>query len=152
MDDIRDAIAVPYGDDLKKWVEWAISLPVSRALDIECDFHAIGEAEVRLARSAWPVNANGAIHGGYVAALADHCFGIVGMSVLEEGVVPATSTLNVEYVRPAVPPLTCDARVDKAGHTLLFITVHVRNGLGRLAAKVTGTMVADGSSRPILAR
>jgi uncharacterized protein (TIGR00369 family) len=116
-------------------------------MGLRCTGFRPGWGTFVLAASPWPANPNGAVHGGLVAACADQCMGVVAVSVLDECRRPATATMNVEYQRPAMPPLSFEARVGRVGRTLQFVSVDVRDGRGRLAARVSGAMVTDGSSR-----
>jgi uncharacterized protein (TIGR00369 family) len=129
------------------WAEWAERLPVSRQIGLRCTRIEAGRATLVLARSSLHLTPVGAVHGGLVVACADHCFGIVAMTVLDADHVPATATLTSDFLRPALAPLTFDASVDRAGRTLLFVTVCVRDRDSKTAAKVNGTMVIDGTSR-----
>jgi uncharacterized protein (TIGR00369 family) len=114
---------------------------------LKCTHVEPGKMTVVLDSSLWPLNPNGALHGGLVIACADQCFGLVAITALDETSVPATATLTAEFVRPAMPPLTFQARVDRAGRTMAFITVDVFDATGRLVTKVSGTMSIDGTSR-----
>jgi uncharacterized protein (TIGR00369 family) len=87
------------------------------------------------------------VHGGIVIACADQAFGAVASTVLQAGVVPATSTFTSDFLRPAFPPLTFDAVVDRVGRTLAFVSVTVRDRTGKVCNEVRGTLVVDGSSR-----
>ena len=90
--------------------------------------------------SEWPLNPSGAVHGGLVLAWADHCFALAAMPALPHGSAPATASLSAQFLRPAMPPLTFEARVDRSGRSLAFLAVDVYDAEGRLAAKVSGTM------------
>lgn len=147
VDDTEIWLVPPYGADSDKWAEWAEAMPVSRRMGLRCAKIEAGRATLVVEESVWPLNPNGAVHGGLVAAIADHCFGIVAMTVLDELNVPATATLTSDFLRPALPPLTFEASVDRVGRTMAFVTVDVINRTGKIATKVNGTMVIDGSSR-----
>jgi uncharacterized protein (TIGR00369 family) len=137
----------PHGGSTAEWTDWAESLPVSRAMGLRCTKIEHGKVTVLLESVPWPLNPNGAVHGGMVLAWADHCLGLVGSTVVDPGSVPATATLTSEFLRPAVPPLTFEAEVDRCGKTTVFITVRVHDAKGRLSNKVSGTMSIDGTSR-----
>jgi uncharacterized protein (TIGR00369 family) len=148
MTNVRAELAPPpHGGDADDWIQWAEGLPASHVMRLRCTLAEPGHVVVVMEHSDWPLNPNGAAHGGMVVAWADHCFGLVASTAVDPGKVPATATLTAEFVRPAVPPLTFDARVDRAGRTLAFISIDVRDAVGLLAAKVSGTMSIDGTSR-----
>lgn len=142
----------PYGADSDKWAEWAEAMPVSQRMGLRCASIEAGRATLVVEESVWPLNPNGAMHGGLVTAIADHCFGVVATTVLDEERVPATATLTADFLRPALPPLTFEASIDRIGRTMAFVTVEVINRAGKIATKVNGTMVIDGSSRFVPAR
>ncbi|MCG7207396.1 PaaI family thioesterase [Streptomyces arenae] len=137
----------PHGGDRDKWIAWANEMPASQAMQLRCEDIEPGRAVLVLDRGPWPLNPNGAIHGGLVAACADHVMAIALIPMLEPGSMPATATLNSDFLRPALPPVTFEAVVDKCGRTMGFLTVTARDRNGKLAAKCHGTMPVDGSSR-----
>ena len=137
----------PHGASEDKWIEWVEELPVSRAMGLRCTRIGSGRATLLLQQSVWPLNPSGAVHGGLVIAAADHCFGLVAIAALDGDQIPATTTLTADFLRPALAPLTFEASVDRVGRTMAFITVNVSNRDGKIATKVNGTMVIDGTSR-----
>jgi uncharacterized protein (TIGR00369 family) len=116
-------------------------------MGLRCTEIEPGRAQFAVADSVWPLNPAGAVHGGLVAALADQALGMVTMTVVGEGQKPATASMTVEYQRPARAPLTLEAEVSKAGRTLVFVSVLVRDRDGKVCTKATGTSVVDGTSR-----
>ncbi|MGY4101858.1 PaaI family thioesterase [Nocardia sp. R16R-3T] len=138
----------PIGGDETRWKQWAEALPVSQQLGLRCVRLEAGELIATLASSPWPLNPNGAVHGGLIAAGADHCFGIVAVNALDGSATPATATLSVDYLRPGFAPLTFEATVDRRGRTLVFITVMVRSADGRVCARVGGTMALSATREP----
>lgn len=137
----------PHGGCWDSWVEWAEAMPVSKEIGMRCTKIESGRATLVIDESTWPLNPNGALHGGMVIACADHCFGIVAMTVVDNGHVPATATFTSDFLRPALPPLTFEASIDRVGRTLAFVTVDVFDRNGKVTTKVNGTMVIDGTSR-----
>jgi uncharacterized protein (TIGR00369 family) len=137
----------PHGCDWPKWLDWANEHPVSQAIGLRCEHIEAGRAEFVLDRGPWPLNPNGAVHGGLVVACADQAMAITLMTLLEPGNLPATATLSTDFLRPSFAPLTLEAVVDRRGRTMGFLTVTVRDRQGRAAAKCHGTMSIDGSSR-----
>jgi uncharacterized protein (TIGR00369 family) len=137
----------PHGGEPAEWITWVENQHITDMIGMRCVQAEPGRVTIIVEASPWPLNPNGAVHGGLVLAWADHCFGMVGMTTAEPGQMPATATLTAEFVRPAIPPLTYEARVDRSGRTLTFISVNVHNALGGLCAKVSGTMSTDGNSR-----
>lgn len=140
-------IPPPYGGSEDDWRAWVENQSVSQVMGLTCESTAPGHVRVVLTDAYWPLNPNGAVHGGMVIAWADQCFGLVASTALRPGQVPATATLTAEFLRPALPPLTFDAKVDRAGRSLAFISVEVFDKDERLCTKVVGTMSIDGTSR-----
>lgn len=130
----------------EEWRAWAEGMPTSEVMGLSCVSVERGHVVVRMEASEWPLNPNGAVHGGMVLAWADHCFGLVAMTTLPGGSAPATAALSAQFLRPAQPPLTFDARVDRTGRTLAFVRVNVYDRRGRLATVVSGAMSNDGSA------
>ncbi|MER5538913.1 hypothetical protein [Streptomyces mirabilis] len=54
----------PHGGDWRKWIDWANEQPVSQAMGLHCALIEAGRAEIVLDRGPWPLNPNGAVHGG----------------------------------------------------------------------------------------
>jgi uncharacterized protein (TIGR00369 family) len=144
--------AAPYGGTPEQWREYSDALPASHAMGLRCTEIVPGRASFAVDDSVWALNPAGAVHGGLVAAIADQCLGMVTMTVVGDGQKPATATMTVEYQRPAIAPLTVEAEVTKAGRTLAFVTVLVREARGEVCTKVTGTSVVDGTSRRLAPR
>ena len=135
-----EQVPAPWGGSMAEWTEWGEHLPASRAMGLRLQSLEPGHAVVVMDASEWPLNPSGAVHGGLVLAWADHCFALAAMPTLPPGSAPATASISAQFLRPALPPLTFDARADRTGRTLAFLTVDVYDVQGRLAARVSGTM------------
>jgi uncharacterized protein (TIGR00369 family) len=123
------------------WRSWADGLPMSRWCGLRCLDIGHGRYECVMDESPLALNPNGGVNGGATAAVADHCMGVVAMTVLSPTAVGLTAALTAEYHRPAYPPLTFKARVTSHGSTLLFVQVDVEDRQGRLCVRGQGTMV-----------
>lgn len=137
----------PTPGDTKAWTQWVETHPASTALKFECLEVEPGHLRIRVPSSWWPLNPNGAFHGGMVLACADQCLGLASMTSVAPGSVPATATLTAEFLRPAYAPLTYDVKVERAGRTLVFISMEIVDRENRLCAKATGTMATNGNTR-----
>src|SRR5947207_1770363 len=115
-----------FSDPEEEWRTWAEGLLLSRTLGIRCVEIAPGSALLSLETSPWPMNPNGSVHGGLLAALADQALGIVACTAYD-GRVPSTSTLSAEYFRPARPPLLLRSRVAHEGRSFAFVTVDIED-------------------------
>ncbi len=127
------------------WVAWANSLPFARDLGLECTEFGTATAAFRMEKSTLTPNPNGAVNGGLVAAAADQIMGAMTMRVSDEGLLPATGSLHIQYHRPALPPLTFVATSLGGGRRTKFIEVVVEDRIGRRCATSQGTMIAGGS-------
>jgi uncharacterized protein (TIGR00369 family) len=137
----------PHGASREQWAQWVSDMPVSRHLGLRCTEVDKGRVKLVLDGSDWCINPTGAVHGGIVIAGADQAFGAVASTVLQPGVIPATSTFTSDFLRPAFPPLEFHAVVDRVGRTLAFVSVTVTDRFGKVCNEVRGTLVVDGSSR-----
>jgi uncharacterized protein (TIGR00369 family) len=129
-----------------QWLEWANGLPAFVELGLRCEQIDAGHALIRLERSVWTQNPNGGVNGGLVCAAADQAMGLVALTMMEAGALPATATLHAEFLRPAFAPLTFRAAVSQRGRRIVFVTVDVEDASGRLAVKCSGTMAAQSTS------
>ena len=81
----------------------------------------------------------GNMHGGCLAALCDHCLGVVLYPVMPPGSWAATTEFKVNYLRP-VSGGTCRATavIESMTKRSAVVTIRVENE-GRLAAIAQGT-------------
>ena len=81
----------------------------------------------------------GNMHGGCLAALCDHCLGVVLYPVMPPGPWAATTEFKVNYLRP-VSGGTCRATavIESMTKRSAVVTIRVENE-GRLAAIAQGT-------------
>ena len=81
----------------------------------------------------------GNMHGGCLAALCDHCLGVVLYPVMPPGSWAATTEFKVNYLRP-VSEGTCRATavIESMTKRSAVVTIRVENE-GRLAAIAQGT-------------
>lgn len=122
------------------WIAWANQLETSRLLNVRCTSISVQHATLVLDECPWPSNPNGAIHGGFVAAFADQCLGVMAARVTEAGAYPTTASLTVHYLRPAIAPLEFRAVVDRVGRKLVFVTVTAVDREGDVAATMSGCL------------
>ena len=86
-----------------------------------------------------PLTVIGNMHGGCLAALCDHCLGVVLYPVMPPGSWAATTEFKVNYLRP-VSGGTCRATavIESMTKRSAVVTIRVENE-GRLAAIAQGT-------------
>ncbi len=127
----------------ERWIEWADALPNLSELGLRCERVGAGSAVLKLERSVLSLNPNGGVNGGLICAAADQAMGVVALTSLEPGLLPATATLHAEFLRPAFAPLTFRASVSQRGRRLVFVSVDTEDASGRLCVRFTGTMAAQ---------
>lgn len=83
---------------------------------------------------------HGLLHGGVTATLIDTAMAFAVITCLEENERASTADLNVYYLRPHRDgPVTCTARVVKAGKRLFTVSGEVVNEEGKLIATALST-------------
>lgn len=82
------------------------------------------------------INPEGHIHGGAIATLADTVSGCCACSTGGDCV---TASSTIEYLRPALGDLFCEATPKKLGRHLSVIQVEITNTEGKLVAAGTFT-------------
>jgi uncharacterized protein (TIGR00369 family) len=84
----------------------------------------------------------GALFGGFIAALADHALGFPAMSVLDDGENMTTSDLRVSFFRPVTEgTLHIESRVVHRGRRMIHVEASFTRDDGKLAAVATATQV-----------
>jgi len=101
------------------------------------------------------LNINGVVHGGVYATILDTAMGGAVVSLLREDEVTATTSLYVEFLRPAQKGETLRAvgRLVRRGRHLAFVEGNLTDGEGVLLSQAHGTWyiwsTSDGTwSRP----
>ena len=88
-------------------------------LGVEDETAEDGRASLTLCATEAHLNTAGTVQGGVLATLVDMAMGDAVRSTTGEDDVPATSSLTVTYLRPAVPGrLMVSAQVRKQGENL----------------------------------
>jgi len=87
-------------------------------------------------------NPHGVVHGAVIYALADTGMGGALTSVLEEGKSCSTIEIKINYFRPGVGGrLICETRVINRSRKTGAMESDVRDEVGRLLARATGTFM-----------
>lgn len=83
---------------------------------------------------------HGLLHGGVTATLIDTAMAFAVVTCLGEGEKASTVDLNVYYLRPHIDgPVTCTAKIVKAGRRLFTVSGEVANEEGKLIATAMAT-------------
>jgi uncharacterized protein (TIGR00369 family) len=86
---------------------------------------------------------NGVVQGGVLTAIADAAMGMAGMTVQEMGWANTTIELKINFVRPVIRGLVkAEARVVRAGRTVIFLEATVLNADGKVAAVASSSVLA----------
>jgi uncharacterized protein (TIGR00369 family) len=144
------AIVPPLHDaDEQAWLAWANG-ELTRILGMECITLDPDGATYRLDSSPWPLNPNGALHGGLILAAADHCLGAIASRALRDDRLPVTAALTSEFHAPTFAPAVFEVTVDKIGRGIGFAGVTIRGEDGRLSATIRGLMTLSSTSRAVV--
>ena len=83
----------------------------------------------------------GVIQGGIIATMLDFSIAFAAMAVTDEDKAVATASLNVSYLKPANPGVYyCDAVVERAGRSLIFVRASLAPENGDAVASATAVM------------
>jgi len=87
------------------------------------------------------LNINGVVHGGVYATILDTAMGGAVITVLEEREVTATTSLYVEFLRPAREGATLRAvgKLVRRGRHLAFVEGELTDGTGSVLSQAHGT-------------
>ena len=118
-------------------------------LGIELEDIKPGETRSRLQVKDWQGQAEGYVHAGVIATMADHSCGCAGGTLVRADEIVLTIEFKVNLLRPATgEALICFARVIKPGKTIIVCEAEVfsqKRQREKLVAKtiVTLAVVAD---------
>jgi uncharacterized protein (TIGR00369 family) len=110
-----------------------------------------GECVVVGTVEARHLNINGVVHGGVYATILDTAMGGAVVSILGDGEVTATTSLYIEFLRPAQEgqTLRAEGRIVRRGRHLAFVEGKLSDGRGVLLSQAHGTWyiwsAADGT-------
>ncbi len=119
-----------------------------RHLDARVESAGEGRARVCLPVSERLSQGGGMVAGGILATMADEAMAHAVLSLLHRGQHTATAEMNIRFLRASDPKrggeITAEARVVKAGRSLIFAEAQVGNGEGKLLATAGGTFWVGG--------
>ncbi|WP_162246447.1 PaaI family thioesterase [Aeromicrobium sp. Root495] len=124
-----------------EWVAWATAWRSVAALELTCLELTERGALLRGGPGPFPLNPNGAVNGGILAAMADQAFGVLAMRASAR-FVPATANLQLEFHRPLHGEVTVRASSLPGGSRLQFLEAALEDAQGRRCASARATMVA----------
>jgi uncharacterized protein (TIGR00369 family) len=123
--------------------------PIARLLGFVVKSIEPGHAVFAMEADERHHNPMGTLHGGVYCDLADAAMGYAYASTLGEGETFTTVELKINFLRGIRKgTLTAEARVVKAGSTLGYVECEVKDGNGKLLAKVASTCMKLRVDRP----
>ena len=85
------------------------------------------------------MNSWGVAHGGAVMSLLDMTLGMSAKSLDDNAIGATTVELKVNFLATATGEVVAEGHARRAGRSLVFAEGEVRNGIGEVLAKATGT-------------
>lgn len=143
---------LPASGSRTDWITWANSLESMRAIGLVCLSVEPEQSEFMLEVSNFPLNANSAINGGIVAAVADQAMAVVAARASAPDFVPVTGSLHIQFHSPAHFPLTIRGTLLPSGFRIKYVEVVVEDDAGRRCATAHGTMISGRTARRIAPR
>jgi 1,4-dihydroxy-2-naphthoyl-CoA hydrolase len=121
------------------------AMPYASLLGIEVVAASSEEVRARLDWDESRCTAGGILHGGALMGLADSAGGLCAYLNLPAGASTATIESKTNFFRPvAQGHVEATSRVLHQGRTTIVVETELRDGYGRLAAKVTQTQAVLG--------
>ncbi len=94
------------------------------------------EAEMSADRHGFPTGRGLIVHGGAIATLADEALATVAFTLADEGEATATSSLQIDYYRPATPGrLIARASVRHRTKRLAYCQASIEQADGQVVAE-----------------
>ena len=129
------------GSPAIEWIAWANEWRTLKALNMVCTQIEDRAVTFSVESVPFPLNPNGAVNGGILAAIADQVFGVLAMWGAPS-FVPATANLSMEYHRPLIGPMTVRGEILPGGRRLQFLEAIFEDAQSRRCVTGHATMVA----------
>jgi uncharacterized protein (TIGR00369 family) len=121
------------------------AMPFADLLGLEVVAASSEEVRARLDWDESRCTAGGILHGGALMGLADSAGGLCAYLNLPAGASTATLESKTNFFRPVTQGhVEATSRVLHQGRTTIVVETELRDGYGRLAAKVTQTQAVLG--------
>ena len=98
-----------------------------------------GRASARLPMRRELHNSRGEFQGGSIMSALDYTLSACVRGSSADAIGAATIDMTTSFLAPALTDLTIDARVVKAGGSIVFCEAEARDAAGELVARATGT-------------
>ena len=106
-----------------------------------------GKAAARLPMRKELQNSRGEFQGGSIMTALDYTLSAAVRSSTEGAIGAATIDMTTSFLAPALTDLAFEARVIKAGQSIVFGEAEARDASGELVARATGTFKVFRSTR-----
>jgi uncharacterized protein (TIGR00369 family) len=135
-------------DTQRARIERAIAgVPFARLLGVEIESIEPGHSVILLKIREELKQYHGVLHGGAIASLIDTAMALAILPELKEDERTTTVDLTVNYLRPlSQGTARADARIVRAGRTVIALTAEVFDEDGKLAATSLSTYLRIKSS------
>jgi uncharacterized protein (TIGR00369 family) len=124
-------------------LEFPTHIPFGALLGLQLQRYEDGEAEVSLDPSPDLLNSWSVVHGGVTMTLLDVCMSHAARSSAaasgQDVRGAATVEMKTTFMRPALGPVLCKAKMLHRTATLAFVEGSVYDGKGELVSHATGT-------------
>lgn len=129
------------------WVQWIDTVAIFRDLGLHCTEFGDGSTEFWMEQATFTPNHNGVVPTPIVTAAADEVLGALTMWLSGPGLLPATSSLHIQFHAPALSPLTFRASAIDGTERTMFLQIVVEDRDGNRCATSQAMMIAGGSNR-----
>ena len=120
------------------WLEYCNEHPAAKAMGLT-SVKTDGQEMRFLLAHAPAMNPNGSVNGGMLAAALDTALAQTAMTGMAEDGLPNTAGMNLQYLRPAIPPLDIVVRVTRGGRRMVFARAEIFTNGDVLCATADGT-------------
>ncbi len=118
---------------------FGLTIPFLDHIGLEPVSMAGGRASSRLPMRPELHNSRGEFQGGAIMAALDFTLSACVRASAEDATGTATIDMTTSFLAPALTDLAIDARVVKAGGSIVFCEAQARDANGELVARATGT-------------
>lgn len=111
--------------------------PFNKLLGLQVVSVNSGKAVIGLTYRSDLSQADGLMHGGVLASIADVATAVALLPTLHKGEHMATIEMSIQYLRPVLDGMRieAEARVLRRGHGVAVAEVDIRDGAGEICAK-----------------
>jgi len=120
------------------WLEYCNEHPAAKMMGLKA-VDTDGQVMRFRLPHAPAMNPNGSVHGGMLAAALDTALAQTAMTGMPDDGLPNTAGMNLQYLRPAMPPLDILVHVTRSGRQMVFARAEIFTKGDVLCATADGT-------------